>query len=59
MGCGVEFLSFRSLKIEDIKGNTSREEVESTKKISKGQALEMTGLMKKLKWNFNFTKVIV
>jgi len=56
---GVEFLSFRSLKIEDIKGNTTREQVESTKKLSKGQALEMTALMKKLKWNFNFTKVIV
>lgn len=56
---GVEFLSFRSLKIEDIKGNTTREQVENTKKISKGQALEMTALMKKLKWNFNFSKVIV
>jgi len=55
---GIEFLSFRALKIEDVKGNVSREQVERTKKVTKGQAMEMEELMKKLKWQFNFTKVV-
>ena len=55
---GIDFLSFRALKIEDVKGNVSKEQVESTKKVTKGQALEIEELMKKLKWQFNFTKVV-
>ena len=55
---GQEFYTWRTLKITDSKGKEAGEKVEGTKKLKKEEAYELAGMMKKLEWNFAFTKAI-
>jgi len=47
------------LKITDSKGKEAGEKVDGAKKLKKGEAHEVAGLMKKLHWDFAFSKAVL
>lgn len=49
---GIEFLSFRVLKLTESKVNRSGETVKGTKKVKGEEAKVMAGLMSQLKWQW-------
>jgi len=56
---GQEFYTWRTLKITDSKGKEAGEKVDGAKKLKKGEAHEVAGLMKKLHWDFAFSKAVL
>ncbi len=56
---GIEYLSFRVVKLSESKVNQSGEQVKGTKKVKHEEAKVMAGLMSQMKWQWALKKARV